>query len=263
MPAASFPFYVPMMRAHAGYLSWIVVNEVGVEIQDLLHTESARSAPLPCARDLGEFWRRSLARIEVPRSVHGPELVSSQCQDHRLGALRAGMELAASIGARHLLAHPRLGSLSGPTRDAAIDFWRLVAEESHGRGIVLTLENTDEGEPETMDAFCGALGTEATGLCLDVGHAHMSSSACLERWLDVFGPRLRYVHLYNATRGSSSHRALGAGEIDVEAFLGRLACRRMPVPVCLEMDVPQILGSTPWLSARGFFRLRSPEADLF
>jgi sugar phosphate isomerase/epimerase len=247
-----------MLRAHSGYLDWIVVNQVGMEIQDLLHPGHRPEVDL---EDLGRFWKRSLARQEIPLYIHAPEMDGGgPGAPPATCPMGAAMDLARSIGARSFIVHPRLGAHGGPAREAAASTWKVAAEEAGARGLTLLLENTDEPDPAILASLRDAIGSPSVGLCLDVGHALNHSRLDPAAWVEVLGGGLRYLHLYNAIRGNGAHRALGDGEVDIEAVLGRIR-GRSDVSVCLEMDVPQILASATWLSNRGLFKIRSPQDD--
>lgn len=264
-----FRFFVPMLRAHSGYLDWIQVNRVGVEIQDLLQPGAFEAGRVD---DLERFWEKNLQDSSVEVSVHGP-LVADFLQDPRrtdegMGHLIRGMDFAQRIGARFFIVHPLLGrcltaGIFRAPRDA-FEAWKEAHQAAGCRGLVLLLENSNEEIPDHVLELSRFLGDgSASGLCLDLGHAHRHSERDLGQWLAAFADRLSYVHLYNATRDGDQHRALGDGELDITAFLKDLASAREGVALCLEMDVPQILASVPWLTSRGLFTLHPIQADLF
>jgi sugar phosphate isomerase/epimerase len=263
-----FRFFVPMLREHAGYLTWIQTNGVGVEIQDLLHPTWDPSAEPPLD-EIGRFWRKTLSGLEIPVCFHGPEVAefsgtpsgTGPREEVLRGLLRA-MDCAVSIGARSFVAHPRLGK-RGEDSPSSRDFWKTAADHADGLGLDLLLENTDEDDPRSLLLLLEANPSPALGLCLDLGHVHQSSSKGIMDWLEAWDSELKYVHFYNSS-GGPIHRALGDGLLDLESFIDRLGLTRPGLPVCLEMDVPQILGSIAWLTSRGLFKLKQIEArDLF
>ncbi len=261
-----FQFFVPMLRAHAGYMTWIVSNGVGVEIQDLLYP-SLPVSPAPLA-DIEGFWRKTLRRESLPVSLHGPKVVPCPLDGDRgrdgLLPIRQAMDVACGIGARFFIVHPRLGSRPEPCAiDRAARAWEPAVEAAGERAITLILENADEDGPEGLERLCSLIRSPSLGLCLDVGHAHRHSAVPCEEWLSTFGAHLLYVHLYNSSGRMEQHRALGDGEIDLDGFLARLKASHRGVPVCLEMDVPQILASVPWLTTRGLFKLKPAQVDFF
>jgi sugar phosphate isomerase/epimerase len=259
-----FRFFVPMLREHSGYLSWIQTNGVGVEIQDLLHPtwDTADEPPLDV---LGGFWRKTLLGQEIPVCFHGPEvsgLIGMGRQEEALRGLFRAIDCAASIGARSFVAHPRMGKGHGVSPEAH-DFWKTAADHADGLGLDLLLENTVEDDPRSLLSLLEMVPSPALGLCLDLGHVHHNSPLGIMDWLEAWDSEMRYVHFYNSS-GGCIHRALGDGLLDLEGFIDRLGLTRPGIPICLEMDVPQILASVPWLTSRGLFRLKQIEArDLF
>lgn len=264
--SAPFQFFVPMLRAHSGYLDWIVSNGVGVEIQDLIYPHLPASPP-PLA-DIECFWRKTLSGDSLPVCLHGPQVAdsfedgapSSEC----CRQIERAMNVACGIGARFFIVHPQLGPCPpAPRIERAARAWAPAIEAARTRAITLLLENTDEDGPEGLARLCTLVRSPSLGLCLDIGHAHRHSRIAGVDWLAAYGDDLRYVHLYNASGREAQHRALGDGEIDIEGFLARLKATRPGVPICLEMDVPQILASVPWLTARGLFKLKPLQTEFF
>jgi len=260
----TFAFYVPMLGIHSGYLPWILMNEVGMEIQDLINPAGMAGS----LEDLGAFWKGALSGQSIPLSFHGPlasELLHrDEHRDEALLQVSRAMEVASAIGARFFIAHARLGSLpEGSLEGQVLPAWGELLRQASERNLTLLVENTDEDSPGILRRMVDSLG-QGTGLCLDVGHVHRHSSLGCSEWLDEFAGQVRYVHLYNTNSGGQEHhRALGDGEIDMEDLVGCLGRCLTDVPVCLEMDVPQILASVPWLTARGLFTLKSIQDNLF
>jgi sugar phosphate isomerase/epimerase len=255
-----------MLRAHSGYLEWIVSNGVGVEIQDLLYP-SLPTTPLPLA-DIECFWRKTLSGDSLPVCLHGP-LVTASLVDGAPSSecclqIERAMNVACGIGARFFIVHPQLGPSPPPLQvERAARAWAPAIEAARTRALTLLLENTNEDGPDGLARFCALARSPSLGLCLDIGHVHLHSRIGCMDWLSAYGDDLHYVHLYNASGRGAQHRALGDGEIDIEGFLARLKATRPGVPICLEMDVPQILASVPWLTARGLFKLKPLPTDFF
>ncbi len=264
-PSSPFAFSVPMLRAHAGYLSWIVLNGVGLEIQDLMDPNAAPES----LADIGTFWGRALSGQEIPVSFHGPpvsELFFQERGDREcLTRLVRAMEIAAKVGAKYFIVSARSGThQKEPAESLVFKVWEEVLREAKARNLFLLLENTGQDRPEVQKEVISTLGSDGFGLCLNVGHALRNSHFRCTEWVEAWGPDLHFVHLYNTTReGAEFHRALGDGEIDMEGFLGLLRQTHPGITVCLEMDVPQILASVPWLTARGLFKLKSIQESIF
>jgi len=268
-PAAPFQFFVPMLRSHSGYLHWISANGVGVEIQDLFRPSTgffSQGRPEDCR----DFWRKTLEGSSIPVSLHGPAvmdlLYKDESREEGLQELTRAMDVAAAIGARHFITHAGLGALPEGVKASGllVEVWKAVLLEAKARDLVLLLENTDEKDPVALRELRASIGSPGFGLCLDVGHALRHSPLTATEWLEALGSDVLYVHLYNTTSsGEEHHGALGNGEIDIEGFLRRLGGSKTLVPVCLEMDVSQILASVPWLTQKGLLKAKKPQEDLF
>jgi sugar phosphate isomerase/epimerase len=263
--AAPFRFFVPILREHAGYLPWIVSNRVGVEIQDLIRTPGAADDPGEVEECIS-FWQEALAGRPLSVSFHGPctaDLVAAGRLKEAMQRSTRAMEIAAAIGARDFIVHPRLGAGGEGKVAEVLTAWTALAAEAGRLDLNLLFENTDEDDPRLLGRLVDSLGPVPVALCFDLGHARRCSTRGIDAWLEAFGSRLQYVHLYDST-GDEAHRALGDGDLGLDAFLARLTETGRRTILCLEMDVPQILASVPWLTARGLFRLKSTQAlDLF
>lgn len=96
-------------------------------------------------------------------------------------------------------------------------------------------------------------------LCLDTGHvlAGFSGSVHLAEALECCLPRLAEIHLHDAPRQApegeivygQDHRTLGTGDLDVGAFLDRLAEAEFDGPIIFELTVEEALASLDMIRA--------------
>jgi sugar phosphate isomerase/epimerase len=96
-------------------------------------------------------------------------------------------------------------------------------------------------------------------MCLDVGHvvAGYTTGVTLFEALDQMLPRLAEVHLHDAYRRElpggivqvADHMPLGAGEVPLGDFLGRLAASGFSGPVIFELTIEEALASLQMVEA--------------
>lgn len=261
----TFQFFVPMLRAHRGYLPWVAANAVGVEIQDLIHPDASTPVMADRFNGLADFWGAALSPHSLPVSFHGPNVAELLYDDGRREAaceiLDRSMDAAASLGARFFIVHPELGTAlggGGETFGRVLRGWQAALHVAKRHNLTLLLENTNEDAPAALRRLTASLESPSLGICFDVGHAHLRSRLRSEAWVEAFGSDLHYIHLYNTCREDGNHQALGEGEVDIEAILDYLAETSPGIRICLEMDLPAILESVPWLVARGLFSPKNP-----
>ncbi len=254
-----------MLRAHRGYLPWIAANAVGVEIQDLIHPDASTPVMADRFDGLADFWGAALSPHSLPVSFHGPSIAEMLYHEGSRQAacqiLDRSMDTAASLGARYFIVHPEMGATlaaGGESFGRVLRGWQAALHVAKRHNLTLLLENTNEDSPAPLRRLTASLESPSLGICFDVGHAHLRSRSSSEGWVEAFGSDLHYIHLYNTTQAEGRHQALGEGEVDVEGILDHLAESAPGVRVCLEMDLPAILESVPWLVARGLFSPKTP-----
>jgi len=196
-------------------------------------SEAVRSV-LDLRLDLGvEVWA-TRGHGDLPPSPHELEALVDVCSNapfasvHARGeywewnprGLREEIAFAASIGARVLVIHP--GSLGLTEPGARIDRpeIRRLGALAMKRGILFALENTQDSV-WALDRLLDELGddpeTTGFGICIDVGHAHISTDLGrhpIRAYLDRYRGPLRHVHLHDTHAEEDRHLVLGKGTID-------------------------------------------------
>lgn len=102
--------------------------------------------------------------------------------------------------------------------ERSVEFWRTFMEGKPENFHVM-IENVLEEEPYTLAGLIEKIGDERVRACLDLGHAHCSSSLDLSEWIKTLGPWTSHVHLHNNYKEYDNHNPLGEGDIDVNAAL--------------------------------------------
>ncbi|MDP8224385.1 MAG: sugar phosphate isomerase/epimerase family protein [Candidatus Lernaella stagnicola] len=166
------------------------------------------------------------------------------------------LEVATSLGCRFFVLHPTATfKRDGSNRrrlHAALD-WLVPACEKRGQTILLENIMMPESRTALLADTCRAYG-EATGICLDTGHAHIDGGLLVE--LAAAAPHLRALHVHDNFGIDDDHLPPGEGNIDWPATLSTL---RMNAPhvnlFTFELSGPS--GDTPDATAKRHARLES------
>ena len=155
--------------------------------------------------------------------------------------LRQEIAFCEAIGARTLVLHRE--SLGLETRSSRPDIpeIRRLAMAAREAGVMLALENGRD-TLWALDAMLDALGNnpEKTnlGICIDVGHAHLSQDAGrqpVRNYLERYRGALVHLHLHDNARDLDDHRSPGEGTIDWPGVLGALENVGYEGPAVLEL----------------------------
>lgn len=135
-------------------------------------------------------------------------------------SLRAEIELAGKVGAETLIVHRETLGLIDPNSRPDIPEIRKLCAQARAFGVRLALENS----PDSMwalDYVLDALGDEPEktnlGICIDVGHAHISHDAGpqpIRGYLERYHRSLIHLHLHDNRGTGDDHLPPGEGSID-------------------------------------------------
>lgn len=201
--------------------------------------------------------RQALAAAGVePRSVHagfGRSLdISSPDNAVRsagLQAMRAALDLAASIGARIIIVHPSAEPISDDDRDArmvqskhSIAAIADMARQAGCRIAIELLPRTCLGRSAAeLLMLLEDVDPGVAGVCLDTNHL-MGDYAALPGVVRRLGPRLFTLHCSDYDGVDEKHWLPLRGVIDWTAFLAALRDAGYTGPLHYEADLP---GQTP------------------
>jgi len=135
--------------------------------------------------------------------------------------LRHEIEFVQAVGGETLVIHPVCLGLKRPGDRIDVNKVRRLAEFGRARGVRLALENVRDSI-WSLDHVLDALGTNPEdsnlGICIDVGHAHLSDDAddadSVSSYLRRYAPSLVHLHLHDNHGGRDEHLAFGEGTID-------------------------------------------------
>lgn len=184
-----------------------------------------------------EFDAADLA--EIAKAAEGEGLAVSWHPWLNLAALKRSREIegcleeiiedAARMGAENIVVH--LGEASGSDRESClanvVEGFCLAALAAQDAGVVFCVENVYEWTPGAMgdrfkdfESLFGHIDSKTLGMTFDTGHALITGN--ITEWIEVFGKRVRHVHLHSNDTTADQHRGLGHGDLDWEGAVGKL-----------------------------------------
>ena len=135
--------------------------------------------------------------------------------------LRREIGLSKMLGARKLVLHRGSLGLVDSTSGADFPAIRRLAQEAGEAGILLALENGRD-DAWALDRVLEEIGGDPEetnlGVCIDVGHAHLSSAIAGEKpirsYLERYAGALVHLHLHDNVGLDDEHRIPGDGTAD-------------------------------------------------
>lgn len=219
----------------------------------------------PAIDDAEEFhllraWYRASGRVT---SLHGAFIdVNPASSDPAFAALsrrrcHESCSLARELGAQQIVFHASaMPFLRGQYLDTwagrSADFYSELAE-TYGLGI--RVENSQDVDCTPLLKLMNRVRKGDVALCLDLGHAHYSDEP-LEKWFDVLGEHIQYLHLSDNMGRFDDHLPIGSGTIDWAKVhdLWKSLGRNMPAT----LEVGGLAGveeSLRYLRQNGFFEI--------
>ncbi len=179
--------------------------------------------------------------------------------------LRHEISLSRMIGARTLVLHRGSLGLVNSTSNADFPTIRRLAQDAREAGILLALENGRD-DAWALDRVLEEIGSDPEetnlGICIDVGHAHLSSALAgdkpIRSYLKRYAGALVHLHLHDNVGLDDEHRVPGDGTADWADTLAALDEIGFTGTATLEVltkgDLPEC-----FLRARAFLEnLRGP-----
>jgi len=183
-------------------------------------------------RELLDQHKALLRDFEGELAIHGAFFdMYPASLDRRVAAVARerfmlNLDIAAELGARSVVFHthflPQLYRpvLGGPDyrlkdyrsswTEGQVEFWIPMAEEAAKRGVVITLENMWEPDPDVIGDVLDRVDSPHVRACLDVGHFYLFSDYLpLERWIKQISRWLVHCHLNNHRGSYDEHLSLG------------------------------------------------------
>lgn len=172
------------------------------------------------------------ATNDAPILLHGPftEIVPG-AMDHRavdlaLGRMEEAYELCMKIGVDRMIVH---SGYFPPMyykewhHEKSLIFWDKFLQGKDN--FTIYVENSFEDEPFMMAKLMDDFDKPNFKLCLDVGHANVTTPKDLpvEKWIEHLGSRVAHYHIHNNMGTKDTHSSLGDGTMDMSSILRAIA----------------------------------------
>jgi sugar phosphate isomerase/epimerase len=244
-------------RTHVDYHDRRRVLELGAWLREVKLEAVSMHAPI-CDSFAGGAWGRAYSNAS-PR----PEV-----RQEALDETRAALDAARHLGCRTMVLHlglPKGQAMPPDDNNAAAARRSLeaIADAARSAGVRLALELIPNAL-STADAlaalFAGDLDLGDTGVCLDLGHAHLLGG--VPEAAEILSGHIITTHVHDNDRKADAHRVPGEGTIDWPAAMTALGKVGYTGPLIFEVadhgDATGVLHRT--VGARG--RLRAILEDL-
>ena len=172
------------------------------------------------------------ATKNAPILLHGPftEIVPG-AMDHRavdlaLQRMEEAYELCMKIGVDRMIVH---SGYFPPMyykewhHEKSLVFWDKFLQGKDN--FTVYVENSFEDEPFMMAKLMDDFDKPNFKLCLDVGHANVTTPKDLpvEKWIEHLGSRVAHYHIHNNMGTKDTHSSLGDGSMDMSSILRAIA----------------------------------------
>ncbi|MDQ3767032.1 MAG: sugar phosphate isomerase/epimerase [Actinomycetota bacterium] len=244
--------------ALAGRMGLTVPHEWWASVHLLKSFEAAGfshvqvDAPPPAVLDNARHVKKHAAAVRKALDTTGLALVLHSPAGVRLGtsagdrAMNGLIDYAVEAGAQQIVYHA-LALPDEPGSEDALSFemasLRRVVRRAELNGLIIALENLAplypgseviSSNPMSLRTAARRISSEAVGICLDLGHAHISAQlkrTSLARLIEPAMDKVTLIHAHDnfgARTDVASSRALG---ID---------------PLRLDLHLPPGRGNLPW-----------------
>lgn len=172
------------------------------------------------------------ATKNAPILLHGPftEIVPG-AMDHRavdlaLQRMEEAYELCMKIGVDRMIVH---SGYFPPMyykewhHEKSLIFWDKFLQGKDN--FTVYVENSFEDEPFMMAKLMDDFNKPNLKLCLDVGHANVTTPKDfpVEKWIEHLGSRVAHYHIHNNMGTKDTHSSLGDGTMDMSSILRAIA----------------------------------------
>ena len=158
---------------------------------------------------------------------------------------RNDLDFATRVGAQTLVVHPRFLGLPHPDATPDLPDIRRWLDEAAQRGVRVVLENVEDSI-WALDWFLDAIGDDPErtnlGICIDVGHAHMSRDAGrhpVANYIERYRGSLCHLHLHDTHGRTDEHLVPGRGTIDYDELFDLLERVGFSGTGVLELQAPE------------------------
>jgi sugar phosphate isomerase/epimerase len=208
-----------------------------------------RSSPVqPFSMHAPLFPDREMGRAGAPavNILHPEKSRRIDAMDH----IKRALESAEHIHFQNLILH--LGERDDGWSLRSIEFAQTALEHlgafAHPLGVRLLVENliSEPTTPEHLVEILRLGHLDSVGVCLDLGHAHVTVG--VSEAIATLGACIASVHVHDNHAQKDEHLWPGDGTIDWPS--AAQALKALPATPAIVLEIHQSLGDAPDLSAR-------------
>ena len=222
-------------RQHFDYTSREHVSELAGWFASNSLQPSSMHAPLFPDREMG---RAGAPAVNV---VHPEKSRRIDAMDE----IKRALEAAEYISFKRLVVHigERFDTWSPRTMEYATTALEHLGAFAKPLGVRVLVENltSDASTPEHLMTLLDISHLDQIGVCLDLGHAHMSSGVA--EAIGVLGPRIAQVHVHDNHGLKDDHLWPGDGTIEWPATIATL--RDLPSEPAAVLEIGSDLEANP------------------
>ena len=103
-----------------------------------------------------------------------------------------------------------------------LEFFNDFIKNFEDLGIMATLENVHESNPEFIRSIIAAVNSSNFGATIDIGHCNLHSELTISDWIKEYGIMLKHMHFHNNFKDEDSHSSLLEGSVNIKEVLSVL-----------------------------------------
>ena len=206
-----------------------VENGLGIEIAEFCITDNMENSfddVLPHVEECAAAVR--LKTLHAPYNELLPQAIDQKVVAVAYDRYDKTWEYCLRFGASKMIVHANYIEdlyYSGWFVNRHVEFWKRFLGE-HPEDVIICLENVMEQQPDLLQEIIKKVDDPRFKMCLDVGHANLSSMAPID-WLRVSAPYISHYHIHNndgpaglpRRNMGDKHAALDKGIIDMLTLL--------------------------------------------
>ena len=100
-----------------------------------------------------------------------------------------------------------------------LEFFNDFIKNFENSGIMATLENVHESNPEFIRSIVAAVNSPNFGTTIDIGHCNLHSELSVSNWIKEYGIMLKHMHFHSNFKDEDSHSSLLKGDINIKDIL--------------------------------------------
>ena len=100
-----------------------------------------------------------------------------------------------------------------------IEFFKEFIKNFEDLGIMATIENVHEANPDFIRNLVAAINSPNLGVTVDIGHCNLHSAIKPSDWIREYGIMLKHMHFHSNYKDEDSHSSLLRGDINIREIL--------------------------------------------